>query len=265
MPMYWQRQSSHRPGPAGEEDFLMTPAGNKIKRRVWVGLIAGLGGVGAWGWWLQSRPVAPAERVTAKQPFVQLAGAGTATGSRILQERAELLDPTPLFFPTEWNYGQRPLSQAKQRLPGEVFDSFEPKLTVSEQAIAPYGIEVESLPEKLSDVLIQGNEAPFAGMGHVDTQISTLPVRAGYLEIHDLKSGDNIISQSLTGIQPPRSDFAPIEFLVVIGRAGLIGDLILTSGSGWDEVDNFFRTYLTKSYHLGERLSPGRYRVVVGA
>lgn len=243
----------------------MTPGKSMIKRRVWVGLVAGLGGVGAWAWWLQSQPVVPADREPAVQPFVQLAGASSAVGSMILQERAELLDPTPLFFPTEWNYGQRPVSQTSQRLPGEVFGSFEPKLTVSEQAIRPDGVEVEPLPEKLSDVLAQGNEAPFAGMGQIDVQKSTLPVRAGYLEIHDLKSGDGILSQSLTGIQPPRTDYAPIEFLVVIGRMGLIGDLILTSGSGWDEVDNFFRTYLVKSYHLGERLSPGRYRVVVGA
>lgn len=263
--MSWRRRSSLRPGRAGERTVQMKPGNRMIKRRVWVGLVAGLVGVGAWAWWLQSRPLAPLGREPSTQPFVQLAGAGAAAGSRILQERAELLDPTPLFFPTEWNYGQRPLSQAGQRLPGEVFDRFEPKLTVSEQAIAPYGVEVEALPEKLSDVLAQGNEAPFAGMGQVDIQTSTLPVRAGFVEIQDLKSGKSILSQSLTGIQPPRMDYAPIEFLVVVGRVGLIGDPILTSGSGWDEVDTFFRTYLVKSYHLGERLSPGRYRVIVGA
>jgi hypothetical protein len=235
-----------------------------IKRRVWVGLIAGIAGVGAWGWWLQSRPLLPEGPARVPQPFVQLAGAGTATGSRILQERAELLDPTPLFFPTEWNYGQSPLNQSKQRLPGEVFGSFDPKLTVSEQAIASYGVELAQVPDKLSDVLVQGNEAPFAGMGQIDMQKSTLPVRAGFLEVRDLRSGNSILSQSLTGIQPPRSDYAPIEFLVVVGSSGLIGDPILTAGSGWDEVDNFFRSYLVKSYHLGERLSPGHYRVLVG-
>ncbi|AOS43446.1 hypothetical protein Verru16b_00491 [Lacunisphaera limnophila] len=243
----------------------MTQSRFSIKRRVWVGLITGLAGVGAWGWWLQSKPVPPPVRATTASPFVQLAGAGTTSDDRILQERAELLDPTPLFFPTQWNYGQTPLSQARQRLPGEVFGSFDPKLTVSEQAIAPYGLELAPVPEKLADVLVQGNEAPFAGMGQIDRPQSTLAVRSGFLEIRELKSGKAILLQSLTGIQPPRSDYAPVEFLVVVGNAGLIGDLILTGGSGWDEVDGFFRNYLVRSYHLGERLPPGRYRVVVGA
>ncbi|MEJ1971324.1 MAG: hypothetical protein WDM96_02005 [Lacunisphaera sp.] len=33
-------------------------------------------------------------------PFVQLATAGSAMSDQVLREKAELLDPTPLFFPT---------------------------------------------------------------------------------------------------------------------------------------------------------------------
>jgi hypothetical protein len=236
-----------------------------VKRRIWVGLVSGVAGVVMWSWWAWSHQAIPSGKEIATQPFVQLAGAGTAQGSRILQEKAELMDPTPLFFPTEWNYGQRPLSEGRLRHPGQVFGSFEPKLTMAEQNIASYATAAPAVPEKLSDVLVQGNEAPFAGMGQAGLQKFTLPVRVGYLEIRRLGDKENIIEQPLTGIRPPRSDFAPIEFLVVVGASGLIGELVLLSGSGWDEVDAFFRSYLTKSYHLGERLSPGRYRVLVGA
>lgn len=236
-----------------------------VKRRIWVGLGSAVAVVAMWSGWAWSRQEIPAVKGPGAQPFVQLAGAGTAMGSRILQEKAELMDPTPLFFPTEWNYGQRPLSEGRLRQPGQLFGSFDPKWTTLDQNISTYGTEAAPVPEKLSDVLVQGNEAPFAGMGQVGIQKSTLPVRAGYLEIRKLGDSENIIEQSLTGIQPPRPDFAPIEFLVVVGSGGLIGELVLLSGSGWDEVDAFFRNYLAKSYHLGERLSPGRYRVLVGA
>lgn len=242
-------------------------SGNKrtIKRRVWVGLAVGTVGVVAWTFWFQSHMEPPSAQIPGKQPFVQLAGAGKTTGNRILQEKAELLDPTPLFFPTEWNYGQRPLDENRLRQPGQFFVSFAPKLTVPDQGTPVYGLETVQAPEKLSDVLTQGNEAPFAGMGQIDLQGASLPLRSGYLEVRRLGDSQNIINQTLTGIQLPRSDFAPIEFLVLVGPEGLIGDLLMTSGSGWDEVDSFFRTYLAKSYHLGERLAPGRYRVVVGA
>ena len=237
----------------------------RIKRRVWIGLVVACAGVGAWVVWNRANPVAATHEVQRAKPFVQLAGAGTVAGDQVLREKAELMDPTPLFFPTEWNYGQRPLREGSLKQPGQVFGSFEPKLPLSEQSIAAYGAEAPVVPEKLADVLVQGNEAPFAGMGQVDTQRSSLSVRSGYIEIREFKNGNTIVSQQLSGITPPRSDFAPVEFLIVVGSAGLIGEPVLTSGSGWEEVDNFFRAYLVKSYRLGERLRPGRYRVSVGA
>ena len=235
-----------------------------VKRRVWVGLIVACAGVGAWVVWNRVRPVSPLEDTPRPQAFVQLAGAGKAAGDQVLREKAELLDPTPLFFPTEWNYGQRTLPVSSLKQPGQVFGSVEPKLTVGEQNLEPYKVEASPLPEKLSDVLAQGNEAPFAGMGRIDRQQSTLPVRSGYLEVRALGSTDIIVSQPISGINPPRADFVPVEFLIVVGSSGLVGEPILTSGSGWDEVDIFFRSYLVKSYRLGERLHPGRYRVLVG-
>ncbi len=238
---------------------------NRSTRRVWIGLVVACAGVGAWVAWNRVHPVALTHEVKHTKPFVQLAGAGTAAGDQVLREKAELLDPTPLFFPTEWNYGQRPLREGSLKQPGQVFGSFEPKLTVGERNIANYGAEAIVVPEKLVDVLVQGNEAPFAGMGLIDTQRSTLPVRSGYLEVRGFENGETIIAQQLSGINPPRTDFAPVEFLVVVGSAGLIGEPVLASGSGWDEVDNFFRAYLVKSYRLGERLHPGQYRVLVGA
>lgn len=234
-----------------------------VKRRVWVGMLAGVAGVAAWGWWVRARkPVlVPVARPAA--PFVQLAGSSTMAGSKILQERAELMDPTPLFFPTEWNYGQRPLNVGL-RQSGQIFGSYEAKLTVNEQSLAPFGAEVVQVPDRPTDLLRQGNEAPFAGLGQMNYPKPTLPVRASYLQVRKLGELENYLEQPLEGIQLPRLDFAPVEFLVLVGSAGLIGEPVLISGSGWDEVDNLLRSYLATSYHLGERLSPGRYRVLVG-
>jgi len=242
----------------------MPPSETRITRRVWIGVVVICTGAGAWVALNRTQPVSP-DPVKRSQPFVQLAGAGTATADKLLREKAELMDPTPLFFPTEWNYGQRDLPPGILKQPGQVFGSFAPKLTVKEQIIANYGVEAPAAPEELVDVLVQGNEAPFAGMGRIDTPRSTLSVRSGYIEVKGLNNGNIVIAQPLSGINPPKTDFAPVEFLVAVGPSGLIGEPVLTNGSGWDEVDNFFRAYLVKSYRLGERLHPGRYRVLVGA
>lgn len=236
-----------------------------MKPGFWLVVLAALGvSAGVWQW-RRTAPTISAVAVEAPAPLVRVAGTETATPDQLLRERAELLDPTPLFFPTDWNYGQQPLPASRLRQPGQVFGSFEPKLTVGEQGMAAFRMESTPVPEKLSDVLAQGSEAYFAGMGQVDRLRSTLPIRAAFVEVRDLENGNIIIAQSLTGINPPRSDFAPVEFLVTVSSTGLVGDPVLTSGSEGEDVDNFFRDYLVQSYRLGERLRPGRYRVLVGA
>jgi hypothetical protein len=235
----------------------------EVKRRVWVGLGCAVAATAAWwGWTLAHRPVATAA-APVPQPFVRLGG-GTTTGDRILRERADLLDPTPLFFPTEWNYGQQPLPSRLRNQPGQVFASFDPKFTVQDQNLKTFGREAVRAPERLADVLTQGNEAPFAGMGHAAERRASLSERAGFLEIRDFSGSNIIIEQPLTGFLVPRSDYAPLEFIVAVSSAGVVGDPVLASGSGWEDVDAFFRSYLVKTFRVGERLRPGSYRVLVG-
>ncbi len=236
----------------------------EIKRRVWIGLASGLVVTGLWWNTARIKPAVDGAGAPAKPPFVRLTGAGTGTGDRVLREQAELMDPTPLFFPTEWNFGQRSLPENMRRQPGQVFGSYGEQITLGEQAIKSYGTEMVVVPERLADVVAQGNEAPFAGMGQIDVRRPVLPQRNCYLEVRDLKAGKIIINQSLAELSPPRTDFAPMEFLAVVSSAGLISDPVLVSGSGWEEVDNFFRSALVKTFRLGERLNPGRYHVLVG-
>lgn len=237
----------------------------RLQRRVWVGFIVAGIAVGGWGLWTRARPFSPGNPMQLKQPFVQLAGATSAQGDQLLQERAQLLDPTPLFFPTEWNYGQQPLKESVNKQPDRFFGNFLPKAILDDQTIAAFGAGTPVVPEKLADVLTLGVEAPFAGMGQIDRPKTLLPIRSGYLEISDLTSGKHVAAHALSGLVLPRTDFAPVEFLLVIEPSGLIGEPILAVGSGLEEVDNYFRTYLVKSYQVGFRLSPGRYRVVIGA
>jgi hypothetical protein len=235
-----------------------------MKPRIWIALLVALAVLAGWWQWQRAVPVPDTTAKAPLLPQVRVVSGDAAAPDQVLRERAELLDPTPLFFPTEWNYGLQPERVASLRQPGQVFGSFEPKLTVGEQSMAPFRLESAPVPEKLSDVLSQGSEASFDGMGQIGRQRSTLPVRSGHVEVRDLRNGNLIIDQSLTGISPPRADFAPVEFLVTVSSAGVISDPVLTTTSEGEDVDNFFRDYLIRSYRLGERLLPGRYRVLVG-
>jgi hypothetical protein len=246
----------------------MSGARFAVKRRVWIGLSAALAVTGVWSWKTFVLPTNPVVAAPARAPFVRLAGAGNGVVDRLLRERADLFDPTPLFFPTKWNYGQQPLPERMRHQPGKVFESFPANFTFGEQAMKAYGSEAEVAPENLADILTQGNETPFAGMGQQDRPHPALAPRSGFLEVIDLSTGKLVIKQSLVNISIPRADFAPLEFLVAVSSSGIIGDPLLMTESGIDDadedVDSFFRNYLVNSFRLGERLMPGRYRVSVG-
>ncbi len=236
----------------------------RLKRRVWVGTVCVVASAGAYFWWMQAPRSANEVAAKTKEAFVKLAGSGATAGDREMQERAEYFDPTPLFFPTEHNFGQRQTPESARRQPGQVFASYEAKLSFSESGMRVHGQETAVTDERLWDVLAQGNEAPFAGYGLIDGTRPALSGRDAFMEVNALTDGKMIVAQALRQLKLPRTDFAPLEFLVLIGSAGVIGEPVLLAGSGWEEVDTFFRDHIVKSSRLGERLSPGRYRVVVG-
>lgn len=242
---------------------MSRPSG--FKRRVILGSV-GLLAVGGLAWWTWEGAAPPPES-KAKQPmraFVQVAGAGAGSSDQVLRERAELFDPTPLFFPTEWNFGQKPVQLSLQRDSVEVFPAFEPQFVFPEQA-AGFGVNpVVSEGQSLPEVLARGNPIPLAGLGVVDVSGSALEPRAAYLEVTRFAGGKPLLAMALRDLSLPRRDFAPLECLLLVAADGVVGNLTLASSSGEEEIDTFFRTYLLKVFRIGERLAPGRYRVVVG-
>jgi hypothetical protein len=226
-------------------------------------LVILLAGAGWWAW--SERTMAQPEQKPARppEPFVQLAGASGATADRVLQDRAEFFDPTPLFLPTARNAGQGGLPARLVAQPGQIFGEFAAKWSVAEVGLPSYGADAVTAPEGLVDVMARANEAPFAGLGERGAPARRVAARAAFLEIKSMQ-GNTLIAGPLPAAGVPRNDFAPLEFLATVSAAGLVGEPLLVSGSGAEDVDNFFRDYLAKTFRLGERLAPGVYRVVVG-
>lgn len=235
-----------------------------MKRRFWIGLLGGLVATGVWWFRAQDKPAAPVGVVAVARPFVQIAGAGTGATDRLMREKADFFDPTPLFFPTEWNYGQMPLRADLRQGLGQVFVSFPPLFTATEENIQNYAATTTAAPESLAEVLSSGNQTPFAGMGQVDDPRPPLAERGAFLAIRRFGDKDNAIAQVLSDLPWRAMDYEPLEYMITVSPAGLVGDLVIVKGSGAEEVDVFFRDYLVKTYRVGERLAPGSYQVWIG-
>ena len=234
-----------------------------FKRRLYVGTALALAATAAWWVWSERTDRNSDASAQATAPFVRIGGRDAAVADRVLRERAELFDPAPLFIPTARNYGHGQLPSQLVKQPGQVFTDFGAKLSFNEGGLAAYGAENPAAGEGLADVLSRSNEVPFAGLGENAASRVQLPVRSAVIIVK--KMGDSEIQEKiLTNISLPRPDFSPLEFVVAVGSTGLIGDPLLSLGSGHDDMDVYFQTYLAKTYRLGTLLPPGRYRVMIG-
>jgi hypothetical protein len=235
------------------------------------------------GWWVAGltvvfalmalvvllRPLGKNENATrpAAAPRVNV-----GPGDRRLREQATLFDPTPLFLPTEWNTNQRPLPAAVQRQPGQIFRPFDPQPRYGAGELAlPLGA-VQLLPKSPVELLKDPTHDPFLGFDREDVPLTPLSPRPGLVEVRKVVTGEMVFVRKLEAdaiLPAGRTDWQPTEFMVAVTAAGLLGRPVQgrpvdTANSDIEEVDAFFRDYLVKILHLGERLPPGMYRVVVG-
>jgi hypothetical protein len=241
-------------------------AGFQVKRRIFVGVgLIALITAASYYWNRFQKEAVPPRSEKIPEAFVKFDDRRGEERDRFLEEKADYFDPTPLFLPTSRNYGQGALPAAVVRQPGQVFGDFQPVLNlVPETALQDVGGEGGRATVNLQEILVRGNNTPFAGFGQVDAILTLLPERKGYIEIKALQTGGLNISEALSGDGLPWADFRPVEFLVAVSPAGLIGDPVIITGSGRDEIDAGVKEYLIKTYWLGARLAPGEYMVSIG-
>jgi hypothetical protein len=195
-------------------------------------------------------------------------GVRALEGDKLLAEQAELHDPMPLFLPSGWN--SRP-SETQASAPGfdpglELARSFSGKLAYAEDSAAVEFPARTPIPARPADAVALGDpELPFLGIGRKNQTISAPPVRAAYMEVVAADTGKTVLAEPFREAKVPNaSDWQPIELVVVVDRAGLVSPPAISRTSTVDSVDDFFRDYLERGLHLGERLAPGSYVVTIG-
>ncbi len=203
--------------------------------------------------------------VAPKTPTVGLTRLDGASADTLLKEEATFFDPTPLFLPTEWNVAQNALPDSLMRDSGQIFQDYAPKLTFGEAGLALAFAPAVRVPAKPADALaVLEPQQPFAGMGRIQRTVAELTGRGAVVEITAAGSGQRMPTLTVDTAGIPVGNWRPLEFLVAVDTAGLVGPPVLTEQSGVEEVDSYFQNLLAKTLRVGERLAPGVYRICVG-
>lgn len=189
---------------------------------------------------------------------------------KLLAEQAELRDPLPLFLPVK-----RTSEAAGATSDGTGMDvglelarTFSGKLAYAdESATVEFPLRSPAPSRPIEAIALGDPEMPFLGMGRNDRlrALTPLPERAAFIEVIFAQTGRTVISEPIHEAKvPSANDWQPLEMLAVVDQAGLVAPPTISRSSTANSVDEFFRSYLEKSFHLGERLAPGSYVVTIG-
>jgi hypothetical protein len=148
---------------------------------------------------------------------------------------------------------------------GRVFENYPPKYSFGEADLMlgfPATIQVPSnIPETLAAL---NPRQLFIGIGRIESDFAPLSSRGAKVEVISVQDG--ILALEIT-VAPDRLThmlWQPLEFLLAVDAAGLIGPPVILARSDDERLDVFFQELLAQTLQLGRRLTPGIYRVCVG-
>jgi hypothetical protein len=210
-------------------------------------------------------PAVPADNSGGMAP-VGLARLGGESADEGLLEEAMLRDPAPLFLPSEWSASGEVLRADAWRDPQTSFRDYPAKLKFSETRLNLELPSTVAVPGRAGEAFgLERAARPFAGFGQSGAEVAALPERRAFLEVVSAGDGQRVISQPLANAEPPGEvAWQPLAFLVAVDVRGVMGAPVLTESSRVAAVDSYFRDYVVKVLHLGERLEPGFYLVGIG-
>jgi hypothetical protein len=234
-------------------------------RRRWVVAIAAALGLTAAVLLLFRAPRFPVAARPAPRLTVNLRRSVSGSEDAVPYEEAIFHDPRPLFLPTRWNNTPEvPRPEAD-----EAFHPFPPQLAFATNQLRlnlPAPVKAPANPVEALVTDPPGN--PILGFGRTDASVPVMPPRGAFIEIVGAGTGTPVFSRALADARPPlAAAWQPLEFVVEVDPAGLVGPPVLTVGSGVPKVDAYFggsEGYLAQNLRVGELLNPGFYRIFVG-
>ena len=186
---------------------------------------------------------APEARLVKPLPTVAGPAPGGVRLVSLKKNDAALTDPTPL----------------------SLFQGYPAKLAFAENDLKLNLPAAVAVPRRPADALASDRSSQMVvELGRTDGEITQIVTRKAFVEILQAGDGERLLSQALPDAAPPGRAWQPLEFLVAVDAAGLVGPPVLTESSRVAAVDGYFQNYLVKTLHAGQRLAPGFYRICIG-
>jgi hypothetical protein len=199
----------------------------------------------------------------ARLPLLGLAQVKASLSADLVAEQIAAYDPTPMFIPSAMNNSDPALPADAWLGAAGPFEDLSPALVKTGPLRFPAPVPLPVSPVAGLH-LTERAEAPLA-LARMDTAGEGLAVRAARIEVANVDDeGTALVLELVSPVSIPQGDWQPFELMGAISRSGQVGELVITTSSGADEIDEFFRSHLKENLRVGARVKAGFYVFHVG-
>lgn len=201
----------------------------------------------------------------SKPARVGIAELSAQENGGLAQSELLLQDPTPLFLPTEYNSGRVVAAMTAERSPGTSFGSIPAKMLFGESDIGLALPEAVAIPDRALELVVKSDpRVELTELARKTNAIGRLPEREGYLQVLSMSTGAELWAQQVTVGSWEFDLEAPWEFILAVNQVGSISfPAVVNAGEG-ALIDLTQITDMLRGKHLGARLEPGIYRILLG-
>ncbi len=213
------------------------------------------------------RPTDGTPKGQGREAPVALAALPAADEAAGLRTELALQDPTPLFFPTEFNSGRVDTAMVAEQSFGTAFgraiDSklhYPPKdnrLEVPDAVVVP--------TDPLRALARVDRPVTLVELARAEEPVTALPARWARIDVRQLGTGRLLHSLDIpTSAVAITGEVVPMEVLLAITPSGLLSDPTALGASGGPTMDLATVAEILRSVRLGAVMGPGIYRICLG-
>lgn len=196
------------------------------------------------------------------KPFVSFHNLSDNKQDRILDDQAMIFDTKPIFLPSEWNeVGIIPNKEIDQ----DLFTDLPPQITLYNYKSLSTTIPLELSTLASLHALDKKSINLFNGINQNKTELSPPNVGEAHVIIKNFDDSKIVKTYEINDQNTPIKEhlWVPLEFLVIVDESGPIMPPLMTQSSGIEEIDVFFKHYISTPLLKLSQLPIGYYHIVI--
>lgn len=209
-----------------------------------------------------SFPLPSQNSILIQKPFVSFKNLDESDVDEILKDQALIFDTKPILLPTKWSEKQIHPNEEVDR---PLFQDLPTQTILYNYATLSNIMLPEYITISATDILSKQFLNSFEGINQDKPILASLNIPKMNITVKNLNDSKIIENYEIDKENPllQKEFWAPLEFLVIVDESGPIMPLFVSQSSGIEDIDIYFKNYISDPILKLSHLPKGYYKIGV--